>query len=500
MSEKENKFNNYKRKLIEGRIHVPYNLGFSGSGLREGAVIDYYENFNEHIDYILSQEEIPDEEVLHILKNKLGAANEVSYDAISQDDSGYARSEANKFEKLIKEFKTAIALRNNPTIATHFGDDLDNRSSVYTLEKWARENGIIEEEEKIIVERVHAGKVKDGIVNVDTGGHKGSNYDGETIIIDGDPNNGIKSAIEEISKTFNGVEIPEQILECADALPTKISVFDTRSGMSLQKFADIETVFKMAEDGLLTRELTDEELEKFGLTEAQKQQQQIVDDAKEKVEKYSQILSNGEKIVVSPEFIKAGSLVAYESGINYYASVDKHKSGEGVTMAINAKEGHKLPDNIKEYGKEIVEELKNEDGTSGAFLHPNGSMFVVGGPKNPDVKLNKTQDEAMNEISSLFNEYSDKMMEKEENETPPPMPEFDENSLGDNVKINEFGEIERKVSNDAYDKLLKSREEKEEKEALLEKGKNNLEESRNLMKKVKEEKSKNDKKKNMEDI
>ena len=67
MSEKENKFNNYKRKLIEGRIHVPYNLGFSGSGLREGAVIDYYENFNEHIDYILSQEEIPDEEVLHIL-------------------------------------------------------------------------------------------------------------------------------------------------------------------------------------------------------------------------------------------------------------------------------------------------------------------------------------------------------------------------------------------------------------------------------------------------
>ena len=296
------------------------------------------------------------------------------------------------------------------------------------------------------------------------------------------------------------MEIPEQILECADALPTKISVFDTRSGMSLQKFADIETVFKMAEDGLLTRELTDEELEKFGLTEAQKQQQQIVDDAKEKVEKYSQILSNGEKIVVSPEFIKAGSLVAYESGINYYASVDKHKSGEGVTMAINAKEGHKLPDNIKEYGKEIVEELKNEDGTSGAFLHPNGSMFVVGGPKNPDVKLNKTQDEAMNEISSLFNEYSDKMMEKEENETPPPMPEFDENSLGDNVKINEFGEIERKVSNDAYDKLLKSREEKEEKEALLEKGKNNLEESRNLMKKVKEEKSKNDKKKNMEDI
>ena len=164
--------------------------------------------------------------------------------------------------------------------------------------------------------------------------------------------------------------------------------------------------------------------EKYGLVEAQKEQQKMVDDAKAEVEKYTQKLANGEKIVIAPKFIKAGSLVAYESGVNYYASVDKHKSGEGVTMAINAKEGHMLPENIKEYGHEIVEQLKNEDGSSGAFLHPNGSMFVVGGPKNPDVKLDKTQEEVIDEISQLFKEYSDKEVESQEKEEVPPMPEI----------------------------------------------------------------------------
>lgn len=497
MTKKDKKYDEYKRKLIGGRIYVPYNLGFAGSALMENAIIDYYDNYNDHISEVLEQEEISEEDVLDILKNKLAAANEVAYSAVDSNDSMMADSERNKLEKNINEFRVAIALRKNPTIATHFGDDLDNRSSIYALEKWAREKGIIEEDAKINVERVPAGKVKEGIVNVDTGGHKGSNYEAETIVIDGNPEKGIKSAIQEISENFEDIQIPKQIIECADALPTKISIFDTRSGMSLQKFTDIETVFKMAEEEILTQELTNEQLEKYGLVEAQKEQQKMVDDAKAELEKYTQELSNGEKIVVAPKFIKAGSLVAYESGINYYASVDKHKSGEGTTMAINAKPGHTLPENIKEYGNKIVEQLKNEDGSSGAFLHPNGSMFVVGGPKNPDVKLNKTQEEVMNEISQLFKEYSDKEMEKQEKEEVPPMPEIDESTLDKDVKINEFGEIER---SNIYDKLIKSRDEKERKEETLAHGKKNLEESRNLMEKVKEEKEKSEKKKNVEDI
>ena len=484
MTEKDKKYNDYKRKLIGGRIYVPYDLGFAGSSMRENSVIDYYDNYNDHISEVLEQEDILEADVIDILKNKLAAANEVAYSALDSNDSMRADSERKQLEKNINEFRVAIALRKNPTIATHFGDDLDNRSSIHALEKWSRENGIIEENEKLNVERVPAGKVKEGIVNVDTGGHKGSNYEEETIVIDGNPEKGIKSAIQEISENFEDVQIPKQIIECADALPTKISIFDTRSGMSLQKFADIETVFKMAEEGLLTQELTDEQLEKYGLVEAQKEQQKMVDDAKAEVEKYTQKLANGEKIVIAPKFIKAGSLVAYESGVNYYASVDKHKSGEGVTMAINAKEGHMLPENIKEYGHEIVEQLKNEDGSSGAFLHPNGSMFVVGGPKNPDVKLDKTQEEVIDEISQLFKEYSDKEVESQEKEEVPPMPEIDENALDENVKINEFGEIER---SNIYNKLIKNRDEKERKEETLNKGKENLDNSRKLINEVENE-------------
>jgi len=180
--------------------------------------------------------------------------------------------------------------------------------------------------------------------------------------------------------------------------------------MSLQKFASNENLLKLAENGLLTRELTDEELEEYGLAEAYKSQQKTVDDAVEKVKKYTISLSNGKKIVIAPQFIKAGSLVAYESGIEYYASVDSHKDSQGVidgsTFAINSKPGVKLPEEIKEYGEKLVEKYKNEDGTSGVFVHPNGQMVVAGGPKNPNFKIENSQEEIIDQIQGLFKEYS----------------------------------------------------------------------------------------------
>ncbi len=316
------------------------------------------------------------------------------------------------------EYAIALKLRENPTIATHFGDDLDNRSCIYILENWAKENGIIDEKDSLIVERIPAGKIMEGVVNIDTGGHKGSKFE-DTIVIDGEPPHGPKSAIEELSKLLE-IEVPEQILECADALPTKTSIFDTRSGMSLQKFTTIENVFKMAKNNLLTKQLTDEQLKEYNLMESHLAQQKIVDTGKEKVEQYTTILANGEKVVIAPEFIKAGSLIAYESGINYYASVDKHldsdRNENGSTFAINAKPGTKLPDNIKEFGNSLVEKYKDETGSSGVFLHPNGSMLVAGGPKNPDFKIEMNQEEIMNNLNTLFNEYAKEDLEKQVNE------------------------------------------------------------------------------------
>lgn len=355
-----------------------------------------------------------------------------------------------------KQLQIASKLRMTQTVATHKNQDLDSRASVAVLEEWAQLNGIIDEDTKLTVCEVDAGKVMEGYVNVDTGGHKGSSY-GDTIVIDGNPKEGVKSAIAELVDTLE-VKIPDQILECADSLPTKTSILDTRSGISLQKYADIDTVFEMASDGALTRDLTDEELEKYGLVEQQKEQQKIIDEGIEKIEKYTCELSNKEKVVISPEFIKAGSLIAYEKGINYYSSVNMHKSGEGITMAINSKPGVQLPENIKEYGNNIVEKLRNEDGSSGAFLHPNGSMFVVGGPKNPEVKLDLTQEQAMEEITNLFKEYSRNELQKQIEEKEDKM-----NTQIDEIKDTTLKTMDAKDLKNEVEKELNKVKEKDNK-------------------------------------
>ena len=309
-------------------------------------------------------------------------------------------------EQLIKKIK------ETKTVVTHFGDDLDNRASIHVLEKWAKENGILQKDDTITVERVPAGKVKEGFINLDTGGHTGCREDENTIVIDGNPKEGIKSAIQALAERLK-VEVPNQILEIADAMPTKISPFDTRSGLSLQKYTNIENVFEMAKEELLDKELTDEQLEKYGLMEAQKSQQKIVDEAVEKIKKYTKELSNGESVVISPEFIKAGSIIAYEMGINYFASIDAHKSGQGITFAINAKPGKVLPGNVREYGNKLVEQYKNQDGTSGVFVHPNNSMVVAGGPKNPDFKIDMSKEDMINKIDVLFKEYAREDLKKQ---------------------------------------------------------------------------------------
>ena len=118
-------------------------------------------------------------------------------------------------------------LRETKKVVTHFGDDLDNRSSIYVLEKWAKEQGILKEDEQIIVERVPAGKVKDGYINLDTGGHTGCREENGTIVIDGNPKEGVKSANKAVKDRLD-VEVPEQILEVAEDIQNKKKHLKTR--------------------------------------------------------------------------------------------------------------------------------------------------------------------------------------------------------------------------------------------------------------------------------
>ncbi len=313
------------------------------------------------------------------------------------------KTDVKKIEKYMDNIKAKLA--ETKTVVTHFGDDLDNKSSIYAIEKWAKEQGILKEDENLQVDRVPAGKVKEGMLNIDTGGHKGSRQEDGTIVIDGDPANGVKSASEALSGL--GIYVPEQIVELADTVPNKVSALDSRSGLALIRYLSGEQAFKLAEARLLDKTLTDEQLEEYGLEEAHEKQQGIIDNAVEKIEKYTKELPNGEKIVLAPEQIIAGSMIAYEKGIPYYASasnhLDKDKNVDGVTFAITSKPGTKLPEEILEYGKELEEEYRIDENTSGVFVNPNGQMIVAGGFKNPEFKIpNETIKGMLDKIEAKF--------------------------------------------------------------------------------------------------
>lgn len=306
-------------------------------------------------------------------------------------------------EKYLESIKEKLC--KTKTVVTHFGDDLDNKASVYALELFAKENGIIDKNESLNVERVPAGQIKVGMLNVDTGGHKGSRMDEGTIVVDGDPKNGVKSAAEELNNL--GIYVPEQIVELADTMPANVSALDSRRGLALIRYLTGEQAFKLAEDEMLDKSLTDKELKKYGLIEGHKKQQEIIDTAIEKIEKYTSYLGNGDKIVYAKEPITAGSAIAYAKGIPYFVSVSKHKNKEGVedgvTFMISCKPGRKLPDGVINFGKKLVEEYRIDENTSGVFVHPSGEMVVAGGPKNPFFKIEgKTIDEMIDEIDKSF--------------------------------------------------------------------------------------------------
>lgn len=297
-------------------------------------------------------------------------------------------------------------LAETKTVVTHFGDDLDNKSSIYALERWAKGKGILKKDENLQVERVPAGRIKEGMLNVDTGGHTGNREDSNgTIVIDGNPANGVKSAAQSLDNL--GIYVPRQIVELADTMPNKVSPLDSRSGLALVKYLSGEQTFELAEQRLLDKTLKNENLKDFKLIKVFKKQKEIIDKAVEKIEKYTKELPNGEKIVLSPEQIKAGSMIAYEKGIPYYASAsdhfDKDKNPDGVTFAITSKPGTKLPEEILKYGRELVEQYRIDENTSGVFVNPNGQMIVAGGFKNPEFKIpNETKEGILGKIEAKF--------------------------------------------------------------------------------------------------
>ena len=289
----------------------------------------------------------------------------------------------NDEEKRKMLIQMAQNLQKYKKVITHFGDDLDNKSSVYAVERWAREMGILGEEEKLIVERAKPGETKTQGINIDTGGHKGCSFDEETIIIDG----GLQDSSAAMALSKLGIYVPEQIVKMADIPLTTVSPLEYRTGLALIRYLDGPNAFKLAEDGKLDQTLTDEDLDRYGLLEASQKQKAVIDNAVAKVKKYSVELPNNRKAVIAPESILGGSSIAYALGCDFFVSVEG-KEEEKCTFGVNAKPGTQLPKAIQLLGEFLRKKYMRPDGkSSDVFMNDQKTQLIAGGFKNPDFRI-----------------------------------------------------------------------------------------------------------------
>ncbi|UZQ81837.1 hypothetical protein [Thermoanaerobacter sp. RKWS2] len=262
-------------------------------------------------------------------------------------------------------------------IVTHFGDDLDNRFAVEALKRAGFEIPVID--------RTPAGQPAPKRVNIDVGSPDCIKpitlKDDDTIIID-HHYSGHKNTLEILQKYLD-IYVPEEAVELADS-PAEQNPLEYRTGLSLARYMDNNLLWQLAEEKKLSKELTDEELEKYGLKEAAEEQKRIIDDAVRIIQQNS---FPDKKAVVVNQFVKAGSQIAYALGYDIYASVQEHQNG-GITFAVTAKPGTVLPDGIISWAEKL-----REDYGDGVFVKPDRTMVVAGGPKNPNFSVPLTFDE-----------------------------------------------------------------------------------------------------------
>lgn len=271
-------------------------------------------------------------------------------------------------------------------VVTHFGDDLDNR---FTVEALRRHFGLPE----IKVDRTPAGKPVSGRINIDVGDESCTEpitvrEDG-TIVID-HHFSGKKNTLQILQE--NGVYVPAQAIEFADT-PTERQVdpLDYRSGLALARHMSGDQLWRVAEEGLLTATLNDQQLEAFGLEGAAAKQKAVVDTA---VQKVNEGVVPGTKAVVMSDFVPGGSQVAYRLGYDVYASVSPHKNG-GTTFAVTARPGTKLPEGLLALARSLQAEHGN-----GVFVKPDETMVVAGGPKNPAFAIPVSKEEMVRAIKA----------------------------------------------------------------------------------------------------
>ena len=296
-------------------------------------------------------------------------------------------------------------LRRNPKIAIQDGNNLDINASIYAVQRFCIENGIIQNEDELEVKRIGAGNFEPDTLNIDTGSLNGIKLNG--LKINADENLGEKSACAVLARL--GFYVPREIIKNADIIYGN-EILNSRCGLILARqlkgkklFDFAESIRKETGEPLITANLTDEEIERFDLTDFYKKREKDIEDAKAVINSNVYDLSNGKKIAIIPQFVNYGSFIAYSQGVDYYCSIAGGKDKQGITFAITANpktEDGKLPKELIEFGYTLRRQYNIGKFDSGVFVSQDYDKIIAGGPKNKDFSIYPHMDssEAINQF------------------------------------------------------------------------------------------------------
>lgn len=352
------------------------------------------------------------------------------------------------YEELIRT-KIEQNLIKNRKIFVQYGENLDKSASIYALEKHMKDKFGIDDIEVI---EINAGErempyEKQGVV-IDAGKLLGNNFFSNEI---GEINANVKKAQKSACGVLNqyGIYVPSKIIQYADTVIYDERSLDARYGVNLSRKLKGEELFEFAEakreDGkyLMESYLTDEELEKYHLTEEyKKRDSQIKRAMPDIIENIYTFNYHGieKRICMVDHYINCGAMISYSLGCDYYASIsdkqadfidssknlyEEDRAIPKATFSITAnpqKGNKKLPIAIIKYCRKLKNKgendvlkmitisSQNEESIKEQqpFIKPTKDMVVFGGPKAPNLFVTLKHPEQEDNISeTIMYEISD---------------------------------------------------------------------------------------------
>lgn len=373
--------------------------------------------------YTRLSEEFPDLKEQIILLKELVSLQKISQKDLSSID---VKNYKTKYQQDIME-QIEEKLTRTKTIYIQSGSNLDINASIYALRKHMRDKfGILD----IKVIKINAGEeISNNGLFIDAGTLEGNknlnqNYHGGKII-----NANVSQAQKSACGVLNqfGIYVPHKIVQYADIVITDELILNSRYGVNLIRLLENKQLFEFAEarreDGayLIELELTDEELEKWGLVEKHKKRNEDIQKAIKEIKENIHVIHTDKEdkyVVVMDHYVNCGAMVSYALGCDYYVSVesekpefsdskeDLYKSNTNIpiaTFAVTAntsKGDGKLPDNLLKWCEELrdngendvlkmkivnTKQQRREIKEQKPFVKKTKDMVVFGGLKTPNL-------------------------------------------------------------------------------------------------------------------